>query len=170
MGSCVFCSLYFSGTVIVFSRGCKRLWTAIIFDISINLICGGYVWYGWRPIQGNRRDTAITSGIIFWWIHRTWWCNKCCVGVWLVPVALAMFVDTSDPLAHNSFWQYCGQNEKLYFRIFTSVINSYFNAYWKLFLSDPSYLIPFEFFLKDLWAILIYINGNMFFGKNTKNQ
>ena len=68
--SCMICITYFSGTVIEFVRSCKRPWIVIIFDVTINLVCGGWDWYGWRPIKGNHRGTTITSTIMFWWGFR----------------------------------------------------------------------------------------------------
>ena len=80
--------IYFSGTMLLFYGSWKILWIFLTVYISINIVCGGLVWYRGSPIKVNHSGTIITNAIIVWG--------------WLRPVALYMFLYTVNTLAHNN--------------------------------------------------------------------
>ena len=94
---------YFRGNMFVFSGRCKILWVVIIVDVSINLICGGYVWYRWSLINGNHISTTIIGAVILWWGRRAWWYNKCCFGGWVGLVAPYVFIYRSNSLSRDNY-------------------------------------------------------------------
>ena len=112
------CIAYFSVTVVVLSGGCKILWITIIFDVYINLICVYSVWYGCWLIKGSHSGTTIIIAIIFWWGGRAWWYNKYCVGEWVGPVSLDVFLDTVDTLSQKNcltiLWSKLKSEQKYY--------------------------------------------------------
>ena len=133
---CSICITYFRFAVIIFSGGCRILWIILVVYVCINLICGDWVWQGWRLIKVNYSFTKIISAIVLWLGRRVWWYKKCWVGVWVGPVAMGVFVDMQIPLSIIVVLKCCGQSEKLSKSdIFRSFLQKHklltFSWYWK---------------------------------------
>ena len=132
--------------MLLFSRIFERLWIASLVNVSINLLCGGWVWYMWRPCNCNHRGTTITSAIIFWWVHGSWWYNKCCVGVWVGTLEMSVFVDMTNTLSRIYcftifWWKWKVSKSNIFSKIY-KMLNLYFYGYCEyLIWFKLSYLI-----------------------------